>query len=136
MSRSLSNAGSGLALLGGAISTYLAYVHFTGGGIACPTTGCERVQQTFYATPHGIPLPVLGLILFAVLVVLIRVAGTRARVAETGLALGGAAVGVYLIGVQVVSLGATCVWCLASDGAAVALAAVAVVRLVRACART
>jgi uncharacterized membrane protein len=48
---------------------------------------------------------------------------------ETSLALAGAVVAVYLVGVQLISLGATCLWCLTSDVALLGLGGLAVARL-------
>jgi len=119
-----------LSGLGLAASGYLTYVHYAGAQVACPTSGCERVQQSFYATPHGVPLSLLGIVLFLALGVLTLLRGPRVRLLESGLALAGAIVALYLVGIQLVSLGATCLWCLTSDIALVGIAGLAVVRLV------
>jgi uncharacterized membrane protein len=122
-------AGAFLALGLGA-SSYLTYVHYTGGRVACPTSGCERVQESFYATPHGVPISLAGALLFLALGGLLVLRRQRLRALETGIALAGAIVAVYLIGVQLLSLHATCIWCLTSDVALVIVASIAVVRLI------
>jgi uncharacterized membrane protein len=123
-------ASLGLSGLGLAASGYLTYVHYAGVRVACPTSGCERVQQSFYATPHGVPLSLFGVLLFLAIGALTLARGSRVRVLQIGLALAGGTVAVYLVGVQLVSLGATCLWCLTTDVALVGLAGLAVVRLV------
>ncbi len=131
MTRAFRTGRAVLLAIGLSVSAYLTYVHFADVRIACPTSGCERVQQSFYSTPHGLPLPLLGLLLFGALAVLAAARGARMRTVEAGSAMGGGAAAVYLIGVQVVSLGAVCLWCVAADASLVGLAALAAVRLVR-----
>lgn len=121
--------GAGLLTVGLAASAYLTFVHYAHGRVACPTTGCERVQESFYSTPHGVPLPLMGVGLFLLLAALAAVPAAQARIAEAGIALGGGAVAVYLIGVQTLSLDAVCLWCLAADTTLIGLAALAVARL-------
>ena len=111
------------------MTSYLTYVHYTGGRVACPTSGCERVQESFYATPHGVPTSLAGALLFLALGGLLILGRQRLRALETGVALAGAIVAVYLIGVQLLSLRATCIWCLTSDVALVIVASITVVRL-------
>jgi uncharacterized membrane protein len=129
VTRVFRRASVGLGAVGFAASAYLTYVHYAGARVACPTSGCERVQQSFYATPHGVPLALVGAILFLLIVALGSLERRSARVLEPALALAGAIVAVYLIGVQVVSLGATCLWCLTSDLALLGLGGLAVARL-------
>jgi uncharacterized membrane protein len=117
--------------LGVAASGYLTYVHYVGARVACPTSGCERVQQSFYAAPHGVPLSLLGVVLFLTIGALTLLRGPRARLIQSGFALAGGIVAVYLIGVQLISLGATCLWCLTGDVALICLAGLAVELLTR-----
>src|SRR5581483_4020963 len=129
VTRVLATARHALIAIGAGASAYLTYVHFADDRVACPTSGCERVQESFYATPHGLPLSLAGLLLFVALAALAASRGAGARTAEAGIAVGGAVVAVYLIGVQVAALGATCPWCLAADASLIGLAALAVARL-------
>lgn len=117
-------------VLGLGASSYLTYVHYAGGRVACPTSGCERVQESFYATPHGVPISLAGALLFLALGALLLLRRQRLRVLEAGVTFAGAIVAVYLIGVQLLSLHATCLWCLTSDVALVGLASIAAARLV------
>lgn len=130
MTRGLRRASLLLAGLGLATSSYLTYVHYAGARVACPTSGCERVQESFYATPHGVPVSLLGVLLFLALGALTLLPGSGPRTLAAGLALAGAIVAVYLIGVQVASLGATCLWCLVGDVSLLGLAGAAVAVLV------
>ena len=113
-----------------AASGYLTYVHFAGTQVACPTSGCERVQHSFYASPHGVPISLLGAVLFLAIAALTPLRAAPARRLATSLALAGGVVAVYLIAIQLFSVRATCLWCLASDGALVALAGIAAAQLV------
>jgi len=123
-------AAAAVVALGLGASSYLTYVHYAGGRVACPTSGCERVQESFYATPHGVPISLAGALLFLALGALLFLGRQRLRLLETGAALGGAIVAVYLIGVQLLSLHAICLWCLTSDVALVIVASLALVRLI------
>ena len=97
--------------------------------IACPTSGCERVQHSAFAELHSVPLPALGLGLYLALAYLLIRPGVWYRTAEAAVAFGGAAFSVYLIGVQMFTLNAFCVWCLVSDCTLIAVAAFAFARL-------
>lgn len=130
MTHVLRRASVALVVVGLATSGYLTYVHYAGTRVACPTSGCERVQQSFYATPHGVPLSLLGVVLFLTIGTLALLPGRQPRVLEAGLALAGAIIAVYLISVQLVSLGAICLWCLGGDAALLGLAGLAVALLV------
>lgn len=120
-----------LALAGAGIAAYLTYAWYAEATIACATGGCETVQSSEYARVLGVPVPVLGLAGYLALFATAFVPGDNGRTAGAALALGGLAFSAYLLLVQVVAIGALCVWCLASDAvmAAIALAAVARLRL-------
>jgi uncharacterized membrane protein len=120
-----------LALAGAGIAAYLTYAWYAEATIACATGGCETVQSSEYARVLGIPVPVLGLAGYLAILATAFVPGENGRIAAAALALGGLAFSAYLLLVQVVAIGAFCVWCLASDAvmAAIALAAVARLRL-------
>jgi uncharacterized membrane protein len=129
VTRTLRRASLCLVGIGFGASAYLTYVHYAGARVACPTSGCERVHASFYATPHGIPLSLLGAVLFLAIGTVGLLRERRLRTLEAGLSLAGAIVAVYLIGVQLLSLGATCLWCLTGDLALVGLAGIAIARL-------
>lgn len=53
-----------IALLGALVTGYLTVVKLTGGAAACPTTGCEQVLSSPYATVFGLPLTLFGLLAY------------------------------------------------------------------------
>jgi uncharacterized membrane protein len=112
---------AGVAGLG--ISVYLTVVHYSALPLVCTTTGaidCERVLSSGYAViaGTGVPTSVAGMAWFAVSTVLAAVQLTRpspglarAHLAWTGLGL---ATVLYLVFVEIVQLGAICIWCTAA----------------------
>jgi uncharacterized membrane protein len=50
--------------LGALVTGYLTVVKLTGGAAACPTTGCEQVLSSPYATVFGVPLTLFGLLAY------------------------------------------------------------------------
>lgn len=60
-----------LALLGLADAGYLTYVHYTKIGVVCSlVTGCDRVLASDYAVLLGVPAALLGLLYYALLILL------------------------------------------------------------------
>ncbi len=55
----------GIALLGALGTAYLTVVKLTGGSAACPTSGCEQVLSSPYATIFGLPLTLFGFLAYA-----------------------------------------------------------------------
>lgn len=84
-----------------------------------PGGGCDIVQDTAWAKPLGIPLPVLGVLFFAVAMLLIHVRGMRKHLAWMGLA--GAAAGVGFLVIQGASIGTFCPYCVVADVSGIAL---------------
>jgi uncharacterized membrane protein len=105
---------AGLAGLG--ISIYLTAVHYAGVPLACPANGtinCEAVLSSRYAiiAGTGVPTAAAGIVWFAVSMLLwIRPAG---RIQLAWSALGLVAV-LSLVYVEIVLLGAICLWCSAT----------------------
>lgn len=89
----------------------------------CSEGGCELVRSSAWATPLGIPLPLIGIVYFAAMTVLAFVPRRRTRIA---LAIVGGAGGLGLIAIQAFSIGAWCKLCLVADPAAIAGAIVVV----------
>jgi uncharacterized membrane protein len=110
----------GFALAGLAVSVYLMYTHFNAGALVCGVGDCQTVQGSEFATIAGIPVSLLGLGLFASLVVagLIRArAPQRSEVLTVGafgLALAGVLYSVYLTYLEVAVISAICQWCVVS----------------------
>jgi uncharacterized membrane protein/thiol-disulfide isomerase/thioredoxin len=112
-----------LAVLGAAISGYLAYVEWTGNPVACgPIGDCNAVQDSPEAILFGlIPVAWLGVMGYAaILVVWIygrRQGGrTESLSAQAILAMAvlGTGYSIYLTYLEPFVIGATCAWCLAS----------------------
>lgn len=54
-----------VALIGALGTAYLTVVKLTGGSAACPTSGCEQVLSSPYATVFGLPLTLFGFLAYA-----------------------------------------------------------------------
>jgi uncharacterized membrane protein len=122
-----------LAVLGLGVAGYLTYVHYAGLHPVCVASGgCDTVQSSSYAKLGGIPVPVLGLVGYAAILVSLLVHGDTGRLATAGLALVGFGFSVYLTYVEVFVIDAICQWCVASAVLMTAQAALSVVRVVRA----
>ena len=104
-----------LSLVGIAITTYLLYTRYSGNRIACPTGGCETVQESRYAELAGIPVAAIGLVGYLALLATTFVRSEAGRAAAVAISLAGLAFGAYLLVIQVTVLDAICAWCVASD---------------------
>lgn len=60
---------AGLASIGAAVTAYLTYSKLTGNEAACPTSGCDIVLSSPYATVFGLPLALFGFLAYASMVV-------------------------------------------------------------------
>lgn len=118
-----------LALVGLGIAAYLAATRAAGTAPVCATGGCETVQSSQYAEVLGVPVAVLGVAAYLVLAGTTLVRAPAAAALGAAVALAGAAFSVYLVYLQVAVIEAVCLWCMASDGLMLVLAALAVVRL-------
>jgi uncharacterized membrane protein len=119
------------SLAGLGISAYLTAVHYTGVPLVCSAAGavnCELVLSSPYAVIAGtaVPTSVAGILWFLVSSVL---AGLRWVGAQTPLVvrlqLAWSAIGlvavVGLVFIEIVVLGAICVWCTAAHALVVAI---------------
>src|SRR5580658_6239258 len=114
--------GTAVSLAGLAIAGYLTYEHYTGStSLVCSDKGiinCLAVTTSSYSKVAGVPVAVLGLIFFAVMLVLqlpplwereerhIR----GARVAWSVVGLGTV---IYLLYTELFRIDAICLWCTA-----------------------
>lgn len=112
----------GLALGGVAVSAYLTWVHYSGGLALCTGAGgCEVVQASRYAVVAGLPVALLGLLLYLGLLGLslwpdpasAGGAGNLA-LATFGLALAGTLYSAYLTWLELFVILAICPWCVTS----------------------
>jgi uncharacterized membrane protein len=131
--RALRAAVATLAVAGAAIAAYLTWAHYADEAVACPIggVGCETVQESSYAELVGVPVALLGLLLYATVLGLVAWDTPAARQAVAVLALAGAAFAVYLIAIQLWVIDAVCTWCIANDVVVALLATAATARLLR-----
>ena len=121
-----------LAALGAALSGYLTWVHYAGGPVLCSGVGrCEQVQASRFASVAGLPVALLGLVMYVVVLVLGTLgllAGGSVRawagLGVFGLALAGVLYSAYLTYVELFVIGAICPWCV---GPAVLIVAICVI---------
>lgn len=104
------------SVAGVAISIYLTILHYAGTVPACPVSGhinCEAVLSSRYGVIAGttIPTSAAGIVWFAVSALLwLRPLG---RLQLVWSVIGMATV-LYLVYVEIVALGAICLWCTAA----------------------
>jgi uncharacterized membrane protein len=111
-----------VAFVGMGISAYLSFVHFSGVPLYCEGAGgCHTVQASEYATLLGVPVALLGFVLYAGIfaagLLALRGAGATAQVAPFlvfGLALSGVLYSAYLTWLELYRIYAICTWCVAS----------------------
>jgi uncharacterized membrane protein/predicted DsbA family dithiol-disulfide isomerase len=116
-SRALAVVALVLALVGLGASVASLVDYLSPAPTFCSESGCATVRLSAWAHPLGIPLPMLGIAYFLAMIVLAFLPRKRTRMV---LAAVGAAVGITLILVQALSIGAWCKLCLVADPAAIA----------------
>lgn len=123
----------GLAVVGVAISAYLAYNHLAGTAPVCVggSDGCGAVQASRYSEVLGVPVAVIGAFGYAMLLLAALVRGERAAVFGVFLALTGTLYSAYLTYLELFVIGAICQWCVASALVVVAYLTLASLRLRR-----
>ncbi len=111
-----------VAGLGIALATYLTWVHYEPAALVCTGSGgCEKVQQSDYATIVGVPVAVLGLVAWIAVLALTLWNDPLARTLTAALALCAALFAGYLVILQVFVIDAICVWCIVNDAVLVPL---------------
>ncbi len=127
-----------IAFIGMGVSAYLSFVHFSGLPVYCEASGgCETVQSSEYAELVGVPVALLGFILYTS----IFVAGAAmllgvGRLAEFapyavfGLALSGVLFSGYLTWLELYRIYAICAWCVASASLLAAIFALATAEII------
>lgn len=111
------------ALAGAAVSIYLTVLHYVGVVPGCPVTGpinCDAVLTSPYAVLAGtaIPTSAAGIIWFAISVALWTRPVGRVHLAWSVLGL---LTVVYLVFLEIVRIGAICLWCSAAHVLVVAI---------------
>lgn len=104
------------SLAGLGVAVYLTFVHFSAAQLVCTVGGainCERVLGSGYAVIAGSPVSTSasGIVWFTVAGAL---ALARRRRAQVAWSIAGLITVVYLVFVEIVQLGAICVWCTAA----------------------
>lgn len=105
-----------LDVIGLLIALYLSVVELNNGVPVCgPIKGCEEVARSEYSRIGGIPVAVFGVALSLVLLTL-AIAWWRTDLyalllAHYGLSLAGVIFEAYFLYIQVVVIGAICIWC-------------------------
>jgi uncharacterized membrane protein len=124
-------AGTTLSALGLVVAGYLTYEHYTASTtLNCPAGGgivnCLKVTTSQYATIHGLPVAVLGLVFFAVMM------GLQSRSAWASTSPGvragrvlwsltGVGTAAWLVYAELFRLDAICLWCTAVHIVAIVL---------------
>ena len=104
-----------LSLIGLGIAAYLTTVYLRDVPPLCGASGgCVTVQHSAYAHLVGIPLPVLGLVGYALLFVTACLPGQRARAVGMMLTVVAITASLGLTYLEVYVIHAICIWCVAS----------------------
>jgi uncharacterized membrane protein len=125
----------GLAVLGAAISGYLTYVHYNIDALVCAGGGCHIVQASKYSEIMGIPVGLLGLLMFIAVIGLIVARermGDNAYLASAGIMVMLVASLIffaYLSYLEANVIHAWCQWCVATSIVTLILFLVEVVRM-------
>lgn len=110
------------AVAGLAVSTVLLVDSVGPKPAFCAEGGCAAVRATAWAKPLGVPMPILGLIFFAIMLGL-QLAGPRVAKLRGALAVAGAVGALGLLTLQGAVIGAWCKFCVVADTSAIAMAA-------------
>jgi uncharacterized membrane protein len=105
-----------LSLTGLAISMYLAYTYLHHQAPVCLAGlhGCLKVEQSSYARPAGIPMPLFGVAGYLALFATACLRGQRARTIGMVLTVCAIATSLCLTYLEVEVIHALCYWCLSS----------------------
>jgi uncharacterized membrane protein len=126
----------GLALSGAGVvlAGYLTLVHYRNNLLVCGISSCHTVQASKYAEFLGVPVALLGLVMYVTLVALgvLRLnrpgLAERATLATFAVAFVGVLFSAYLTAVELWVIDAICQWCVVS---AVLVTVIAVIEGVR-----
>jgi uncharacterized membrane protein len=126
-------AATATGLLGVAVAGYLTVVHYAGATPACGIAhGCATVQASEWATLAGVPVALLGTFGYVAIVATLWLPGEAARLTGAALAIAGFGFSAYLTYRELFDIHAICQWCVASAALMTLLAAVCIVRTLRA----
>lgn len=114
--------GTVASTLGLGVAGYLTYEHFTSSStLACSdnsVVNCLKVTTSSYSAVAGVPVAVLGLVFFAVMLVLQlppmwRRPEPAVRIGRLAWAVVGLGTVLYLLYAELFSIDAICLWCTA-----------------------
>jgi protein-disulfide isomerase len=119
------------AIFGTGVSVYLLVEYTTGQAGVCLTgSGCDEVRASEFAYPLGIPMPLIGVLFYAVAAWLAYrslrggpILGVSAKTLLLLAGLAGVAMSAVLTALEAFVIHAFCTWCLASAIASVLLLA-------------
>lgn len=109
-----------LAIAGLADAVYLTIVHYDTKALVCGLGDCETVQTSRYAEIAGIPIALLGVLMYAAIAVLgiarfrLPTQADRLTFAIFAIALAGVAYAAYLTYLEIAVIDAICQWCVVS----------------------
>jgi uncharacterized membrane protein len=104
-----------LSLTGLGIAAYLTTVYLQNVPPLCGTSGgCVTVQHSQYAHLAGVPLPVLGLLGYAMLFITASLPGQRARTAGMVFTVVAITASLALTYLELYVIHAICLWCVGS----------------------
>ena len=110
-----------LSILGIGVAGYLTVVHYREDLLVCGVTGgCHTVQSSSYAVVAGIPIAILGLLMYVAMLGLVAVRLRRpdlndaTTMAAFAIALTGLLYSVFLTYVELFVIDAICQWCVVS----------------------
>jgi len=129
--RRLTLAIAALALVGLGIAGYLTYVHYSDIEPVCTTGGCAKVQGSQYAELAGVPVALIGLLGYVSILASLAIPVEAGRTATALVALIGFGYSAYLTYLELGVIDAICQWCVGSAVVMTAIAALAVLRLLR-----
>lgn len=116
-----------MAVVGLMIAGYLTWAHYQHDALVCGLGDCETVQSSEYSEIAGIPIALLGMLMFATVIGLVVLRATRpamadhASVAIVFLTLASVLYYGYLTWIEVGVLDAICQWCVLSSLMAVGI---------------
>ena len=110
-----------LSILGIGVAGYLTILHYREDLLVCGiTSGCKTVQTSSYSELVGIPVAILGVLMYVSMLALVvvrlkrPVVYDRATMAAFAIALTGVVYAVYLTYVELFVIDAICQWCVVS----------------------
>lgn len=122
-----------VATLGIGVAIYIAIAESDGGAPVCLAGGggCETVAKSSHSELAGISVATIGVVGYALLLVVALLRGDGARMAGFGLALVGFGYSLYLTFLELFVIDAICQWCVASAILMTALFALNTLRMLR-----